>query len=331
MGKGATAVLFALTSVVAAALPAAQREPQPSATGDQSTPSWAFPANPPGVRPAPDDGRPRRVVGSTEAFTLTHIRDLFNPPDWHPDDHPPMPEVVGRGRKPAVYACGYCHLPNGLGRPENANLAGLPAAYIKQQLVDFKSETRVSSVPTLLPQALMSGVAKMVTEAEAESAAAYFAALRPGPWIRVVETDTVPKTHVEGWMLVPVTTGETEPIGQRIIETAEDLERTELRDARSGFVAYVPVGSIDRGEAFVRSGGGGRTVACGTCHGADLKGLGPVPGLAGRSPSYVVRQLYDFKHGVRNGLWADLMDAAVANLTLEDFVEIAAYTASLTP
>jgi hypothetical protein len=34
------------------------------------------------------------------------------------------------------------------------------------------------------------------------------------------------------------------PMGQRIIETPENLERTELRDDRSGFIAYVPAGSV---------------------------------------------------------------------------------------
>ena len=75
----------------------------------------------------------------------------------------------------------------------------------------------------------------------------------------------------------------------------EDLSRTELRDGTSGFVAYVPVGSIAAGEALVKTGGNGRTQACGVCHGPDLKGLGPVPPLAGRSPSYTVRQLFDFQ------------------------------------
>jgi cytochrome c553 len=111
----------------------------------------------------------------------------------------------------------------------------------------------------------------------------------------------------------------------------EDLRRTELRDASSGFVAYVPVGSIAKGEALVKTGGGGRTMACGTCHGADLKGLGPVPPLAGRSPSYTVRQMFDLQQGVRKGPWSALMKAAVERLTVDDMIAIAAYTASREP
>jgi cytochrome c553 len=292
-------------------------------------PPWAYAVNPPDTTVPADDGSPRRVPGSNASFTLTQIRDLFNVPDWHPQAHPPMPEPVARGRKPHVFACGYCHLPNGLGRPENSSLAGLPADYIVQQVRDFKSGARKSSKPASLPVALMVAVAQKVTEADLRIAAEYFAKLPPKPWIRVVETELVPKTRVAGWMLV--STGEgNEPIGQRIIEMPEDLERTELRDAASGFVAYVPVGSIKKGE-MLAGGGEGKTIACAICHGEGLKGLGPVPSLAGRSPSYIVRQLYDMRHEVRNGQWTQLMKPVVKQLSDEDLVSIAAYTASLAP
>jgi cytochrome c553 len=294
-------------------------------------PPWAYPVNPPGAQPAPDDGKLRHVPDSSAAFTLTQIRDLFNVPDWHPEDHPPMPGPVQHGPRPGVFACGFCHLPNGLGRPENSSLAGLPAAYIAQQVADFKSGVRKTSEPASVPIALMIGVAKGATEDEVKTAAEYFAALEPRPWIRVVETDTVPKTKVAGWMLVASQPAATEPIGQRIIEMPENLERTELRDSASGFVAYVPVGSIEKGEALVIAGAAGKTIPCAICHGPDLKGLGPVPALAGRSPSYIVRQLYDIQHGVRNGSWTELMRAVVGQLSEEDMVSIAAYTASRAP
>ena len=95
--------------------------------------------------------------------------------------------------------------------------------------------------------------------------------------------------------------GGEEPLGRRIVEVPENLQQFVSRDARARFVAYVPLGSIKQGESLAGTGGDGRTVACGSCHGADLKGLGTIPGIAGRSPSYVVRQLYDFKHGARSG------------------------------
>jgi len=303
----------------------------PVSSADSPLPAWAYPVNPPGLQPAPDDGKARRVPGSTAAFTLTQIRDLFKAPDWHPEDHPRMPDIVGTGRQPSVFACGYCHLPNGLGRPENSSLAGLPAEYIMQQVAQFKSGVRKSSEPASLPVNLMIAVAKAVDEADVKVAAEYFSALKPKPWIRVVETAMVPKSHVAGWMLVANEPVEMEPIGQRIIEMPEDLERTELRDAASGFIAYVPVGSIEKGAALVTNGGEGKTVACAICHGPELKGLGPVPALAGRSPSYIVRQLYDIQHNVRAGPWTELMKPVVAQLSLEDMVAIAAYTASRAP
>ncbi|MEO8037716.1 MAG: cytochrome C-binding protein [Betaproteobacteria bacterium] len=313
--KNAVALVFLLATAL-------------SASAAEPVPPWAYPVNPPGIQPAPDDGVPRHVPDSPVTFSLTQIRNLFAAPDWHPADHPPMPDSVAFGRKPAVFACAYCHLPNGLGRPENASLAGLPLSYILQQVADFKSGARHSSEPANLPANLMVALAKQATEADVQAAAEYFSSLEPRPWIKVIETDTVPTTHVAGWMLVASEPAGTEPISERVIEMPVDLERTELRDARSPFIAYVPVGSIARGEALIA---GGKTTACGVCHGADLKGLGPVPALAGRSPSYLVRQLYDMQHGARKGPWSELMKAVVAPLSEADMVAIAAYAASRAP
>jgi cytochrome c553 len=301
-----------------------------SADAGDVPPPWAFAVNPPGTHAPADDGIVRHVPNSSAGFTMTQIRDLFKVPDWHPENHPPMPDVVANGRKPEMFACGFCHLPNGLGRPENSSLAGLPAEYIVQQVLDFKSGVRKSSEPASLPVNFMIAVAKAVNDDELKIAAQYFSSLKRTPWIRVVETDTVPKTRVAGWMLIADDSGASEPIGQRVIEMPEDLERTELRDSASGFIAYVPTGAIGRGEALVNNRAG-NTVACGICHGADLRGLGPVPGLAGRSPSYLVRQLYDMQHGVRNGAWTQLMKPVVARLSLDDMVSLAAYAASLAP
>ena len=296
-------------------------------------PSWAFSADPPAAQPAsrpPDDGLPKHVAGSTVALTLTQVRDPFNVPDWHPSDHPAAPDIVMHGRKPIVLACGYCHLPNGQGRPENAGLAGLSADYILQQVRDFRSGARKSSVPDLKPPALMVGIAKAVSDEDLEKAAGYFASLKPRPWIRVVETETVPKMHIAGFMLVADGSGAAEPIGARIVETPENLTQTELRDSESGFVAYVPKGSIADGERLAKTGAG-KTTACVACHGPDLRGIGSTPSLAGRSPSYLVRQLYDIQHGTRGGPSNELMQSVVKKLNQGDFIAIAAYAASRSP
>jgi len=296
----------------------------------EGPPAWAYPVNPPGLKPPPDDGIPRRVPGSTATFTVTQIRDRFFAPAWHPGDHPPMPEVVASGRKPDVFACGFCHRADGPGGPENSSLAGLPAAYIVQQMADYKSGARTTAVPKRNVE-LMISLSKAATDAEVQAAAAYFAALKPKSIIRVVESESAPKTFVTSWHLVPVKPGEAEPIGQRIIEVPENPEQFASRDSRSRFIAYVPVGSIEKGRALAASGGGGKTIACRACHGADLKGSGPIPGIAGRSPSYAVRQLYDFKHGARTGNGAALMMPAVEKLAVEDMIALAAYLGSLAP
>jgi cytochrome c553 len=312
-----------------------QSAPTNETSAQGSPPYWAYAINPPSVpndtNEKPADVTPRRVPGSTASFTHAQINNFFGPPDWHPGGHPVMPEIVAVGRKPDVFACGYCHLPNGQGRPENSSLAGLPADYIVQQMSDFKNGLRKSSDPKDLPVATMISNETKANDQEILAAAQYFSGLKLTPWIRVVETETVPKTKVAGWMLVPVPDGGIEPIGERIIETPENVQQVEMRNDATGFVAYVPPGSVKRGEYLVSTGGADKTVACAKCHGADLRGLGNVPRIAGRSPSYIVRQLYDIQSGARSGAATQLMKPAVAKLSVKDMLEIAAYLASLQP
>lgn len=295
---------------------------------------WAYTLNDP---PAPGVSAPRldpdevlRVPNSSRSFKRSEIAITNGPPDWHPEGHPPMPPIVAKGA-PGVSACGYCHLPNGQGKPENASVAGQPYEYLLQQMRDYKAGRRKSSEPRMGPPANMERLGAVATEAQAEEGARYFAELRYKPWIRVVEVESIPKTRRAGWIHQIIEGGGSEPIGTRILETPEHLEGFELRDDAVSMVAYVPKGSIARGRELATTGGGGKTLLCANCHGAGLKGLGPVPALAGRSPSYMARQLYDFQQGSRNGTWSDLMDEAVKRLTVEDIVNLVAYTASLQP
>lgn len=292
-------------------------------------PAWAYPVNPPDLKPRAEDGVMRKVPDSSATYSVTQLRDRFIAPVWHPGDHPAPPQVVAEGRKPSVFACGFCHRADGPGGPENASLAGLPAGYIVQQLADYKSGARKTSVPKRNIE-LMISLTKDLTDDEAKAAAAYFSSLKPRSNIKVVETDTVPKTSVAGWFLAASKSGEKEPIGERIIEVPEDVERFENRDTRAQFVAYVPTGSVAKGAALVATGGG-KTLQCSICHGPDLKGLGGTPSISGRSPSYVVRQLYDIQNGARAGTGAQLMKTAVEKLTVDDMASIAAYLASRAP
>ena len=294
---------------------------------------WAFVLNDPasGNADVPDPDEVVTVPGSSVSMPLSAINIDNGPPDWHPDGHPLMPEVVATGGGDGVVACGYCHLPNGQGKPENAGLAGQPYEYIVQQMADWRNGLRKTGEPRMGPPSFMERIGLAATDEQARVAAEYFSSIDFKPWVRVVETDMVPETRFAGWIHKVVEGGGMEPIGTRIVETPEDLHRTELRDDASGFIAYVPSGAVARGENLATTGGNGKTEACSVCHGPQLRGLGPVPALAGRSPSYIARQLYDLQTGVRNGAWSDLMDAAVANLTIEDIVNIAAYTASIDP
>ena len=303
----------------------------PASTGAVGNPPGG-PAAGRGAQPpqAADSGL-KRVPGSSLEFTLTQIRDGFGPADWFPGDHPQMPDIVAHGRKPDIRACSLCHYPNGKGRAENAPITGYPAAYFIQQMADFKNGVRKSAEPRKGNTNVMIAIAKAMTDDEVKASAEYFGSMKWTPWIKVVETDMVPKTRIAGGLFLALEGGEKEPLGQRIIEVPENTEATEtLRNPRSGFIAYAPVGSIKKGEVLVNTGGG-KTTQCGACHGADLKGLGPVPGIAGRSPSYTFRQMYDMQVGARKGMWADLMKPVVANLSEADMLAIAAYTSSRTP
>ncbi len=339
----AAAVAFALCAGLAGgridAAKAADAEPAglPLWAWGFTAPAEAVPAAPPAApAAAPDNTKLHKIPGSQRSFTQAQISSRYAPADWFPEDHPVMPEIVAKGREsadPQIYACGLCHMPNGKGRPENANITGLTYEYFMQQLKDFKNGKRQTSDKRKTNTDLMTGFAKAMTDAEMEAAAKYFTAIPATPWIKVIESATAPKTRARGGVFLTLTGAEagTEPLGQRIIETpisAEDFE--VLRNPRSGFLAYVPIGSVKKGEFLVRTGGG-KTTACTLCHGMDLKGLGPVPTLAGRSPSYLGRQLYDMQQGNRSGAWTPLMASVVAAMSSDDMLNAAAYLASLEP
>jgi cytochrome c553 len=324
MGK-TRVIMAALVAVVGLGLTACK----PAPVADTGPPAWAYPLAPKGPPAKPSDA-PFTVPDSALSLTKAQI-NLFNPPDWHPEDHPAMPEVVAKGRRPDVNACGYCHLPSGQGRPENAKLAGLPPAYFLRQMADFKSGARVSSVAHRGPLGGMVANAKAIHDDEAAQAAAYFASVAPRPSVKVIEAAMAPRTVDKGWILVLAPEGGTEPIGNRIIETPQSLELFEKRDGRSVILAYVPPGSLKKGRAIAAGRSGKPKLACVACHGEGLNGAGEIPGLAGRSPTYIVRQLYDFRTGGRHGEMAAAMQTVAKGLTPEEIVEVAAYLASAPP
>ena len=302
--------------------------------------AWAYAISTTEPPPLPRSDKKQSLPDTPLTFTRVEIVGSKNgvsfqkaPADWYPGDHPEMPEIYAKGdpsRK--VIACALCHYPNGKGKAENAPPAGQNRDYLIRQLQDFKNGLRKCAEPRKTNYQLMIDTAAGMTQEEIVEVSEYLESMKWSQWINVIETNTVPKTYLRGGLHIPLE-GEgagTEPIGKRIIETPVDAHRTEfLRDPRSGFIAYVPVGSLKKGKELVKTGNAGKTLQCAICHGPDLNGIGPVPGIAARSPSYMARQLNDMKQGTRNGVMAALMKPVVANLSSEDILNIVAYTSSL--
>jgi cytochrome c553 len=287
-----------------------------------SRPDWAFLTPDKQQPPASEETGPIHIPSSSKEYTAAQIDDLLNPPVWFPDEAASAPPIVQHGKGP-VLACGSCHLMSGHGHQESADLAGLNAEYITRTMADFKSGTRIDP-------ARMNAIAKPMSDDDIKQAADYFASLKPGGWVKVVETDSVPKSYVsvKGRQRLPLPGGGAEPLGNRIIELPQDAARATSRDPHSGFVAYVPTGSLFKGEALVKNGAGGKTIPCAICHGDKLEGLGGVPRIAGLHPAYVGRQLYAFQTGTNHSVSSALMKKVVANLTADDILAIAAYAAA---
>jgi cytochrome c553 len=290
-------------------------------------PDWAYPVAPQNL-PKPDASKVVKVPGSDKEYNEVSVNDAFAPPDWFPGDHAPLPNVVANGVKPNVRACALCHLTTGDGHPESANIAGLSAPYIMRTLREFAMGRRKG-----IRTGVMVAIAKDLTPDDARAAADYFANRKVTTgYQKVVEQAEVPKSEVgEGAMRFVAKEGGTEPIGNRIIVVPQDEPGARARNPRTGFVSYVPPGSIAKGEALATTGGGGKTVPCAICHGEGLKGLGEVPSLAGRDAIYLTRQLTDIKSGNRTGAWITLMQQVVAKLDESDIIALAAYAASRQP
>ena len=297
------------------------------AIAQDKPPDWAFPVTPKDLpKPLIGPDQVRKVPGSALSITRAQADDMYNIPNWYPAMYPAMPSIVQHGNKEKqVRACGACHLPTGTGHDESAYMAGLPVSYFIEQMADWKKGNRKYG-------GTMVAMAKIITDDEIKAAAEYFASVKPRPWIHVVEADSIPKTYIAGGnKRLTLPSGGMEPIGNRIIEVPVDEETVLYRDPSSGFIAYVPKGSIAKGKALAETGGGGKTTPCISCHGIGLKGLSLWPALAGRHPNYIVRQLWNFQHGDRGGPSAALMKPVVEKLTVDDMLALAAYAASLTP
>jgi cytochrome c553 len=318
-----SALLTLLLAPAAAQNPPAQTPPAPAPlVFPEGLPDWAFNVPDPVQPPAQPIAGVVRVPGSAREYDAAAIAGNSNPPDWFPAEHPPAPRVVAG---PTPNACGSCHLMSGQGHPESADIAHLSVEYFLRQMRDFKSGAR-REVNRMEP------IARALSDEDARLAAEYYAALEPAPFVDVIETATPPKTYVSVTARHRVLSpeGGTEPMGRRIVQIPKDPFRTNIRDPKSGFIAYVPPGSLRRGEELV-STGGGVTTPCAQCHGEALTGAGDVPRIAGMQPVYLARQLIGMRSGSSAGEGSAPMKPAVANLSDDDVIAISAYVGSLPP
>jgi cytochrome c553 len=282
-------------------------------------PTWAF--------PGPLN---KSVPGSKLAYSDVQMWDRTNAVPWFPETHPEMPAAV-KGRLP-LYACGYCHLPEGYGRPENAPLAGLPYEYLRQQSLEMRSGKRKLVDASFGPGINMNLTINhpLLSLKDIDETSLYYSKIPFKKFTKVIETDDIPRVTTNSFIYVFDNSGPREPLGERIVEGPDDFHLFEMRDPRTTYTAYVPKGSIARGAELIKGDGAAR-LPCESCHGVGLKG-GPLgPPIAGRHPTHSFRQLYAFKGGTRDGVQAILMKPVVDKLTYKDMIDLSAYVASLEP
>jgi cytochrome c553 len=331
-----TSTLLAMAAVVltGSLVVGQQNAPAPAAPVPPGLPDWAYtPPPPPGSPPAPsalptDDNAIVRLPGTDKTMTRVALRAQKEIVDWYPEDRRGQPPPIVKFGRDGVRACGLCHLADGTGRPENAPVNGLHPAYFIQQMEDFKTGLRRSADPRKANTNTMIGFAKAATPEEVRAAADYFAAQPYPKRIKVIESRTAPKVRLQGGMHMAVPAAEgggMVPIGDEIVEVPDDNLRAEARDTRMAWTAYVPMGTLNRGKQLAAKH------QCGVCHGSNLEGLGPIPPLAGRSPSHAMRQLFDMKTGTRRGPWSEVMKPIVSGMSVSDLMAVSAYAASLTP
>lgn len=336
MSRTLGALLAIALVILGAAVVAQQQAPAaPTAPVPAGLPDWAYtPPNPPGSPPPPsalptDDAAVVKIPGTAKTFTRGELRAVKETMDWFPEDRHGTPPTIVRFGKEGVRQCTLCHLPDGSGRPENAPVSSLHPVYFMQQMQDYRNGLRKSSDPRKANTNTMIGFAKATTVEEDRAAAEYFAQQPYPRRMKVVESKTAPKVRLQGGMHMAIPAAEGGgmiPIkADEIVEVPDDNLRAEARDTRMPWTAYVPPGTLNRGKQVATR------AQCATCHGANLEGLGPVPPLAGRSPSYTMRQLFDFKTGARRGPWGEVMKPVVANMSVQDMMAVSAFAASIQP
>ena len=282
----------------------------PALASAQDKMDWAYPVTPPPKQL--DNTVMKSVPGSTKKYTQAQIDDPFNPPDWFPDEHPPMPEIVAHGgQKPAGRACAQCHLPTGNGHPESASLAGLNANYIIRQMAAFKNGERKG-----VRAGVMIAMAKVLTDAEVKAAADYFAALKPTPgYHKVREAEKVPASYVgAGGMRFVLADGPYEPVGSRIIVLPDNAERADAARSEVRLHRLRRQGHDRQGRRRWRPAATARPPTAPPATARTSRASAKCRASPGARRPIIFRQLNDMKTGNRSGAWVELMKPVVAKL-----------------
>lgn len=237
---------------------------------------------------------------------------------------PRMPDVVARGKP---LPCMQCHLANGGSHPESAAISGLTVNYIIEQVHAFRDGDRVDSRTGRMVQA-----AKLISEKDLQEAAEYYAAIGPDrqKWVKTVVGNEMPKGPAPfggGGFRYHAADGGMEPLpAGMVVEVAENDDLVRARDQiNGGFVQYVRPEDMAMGEKIAATAG------CATCHGADFKGNGDVPRLAGQHSLYMIRQLKNMQTGARKDKNVATMKPIADKLSDREIVAVAAYLASKSP
>ena len=256
--------------------------------------------------------RPRHLDETAASYSLVDIRDGHNVIDWFPGDHPaPMPDIIAHGPKrlgDTARGCGSCHLPNGKGRPENAQPGGLPYTLHHSPARRFPSRF---SAKRRLAQAehVHDGESRDVDERRGDSRRRrlllrremeYALGARRRDRPRAKNTHCREPLHRGGERADRTNrwTDHRSPCGRRagraLSQSSFGMGRLRSgREHREGKTLVTTGGTMMVGRETIP----GKTTACAGCHGPDLMGTADVPPIAGRSPSYLARQLYDFSRG----------------------------------
>ena len=164
------------------------------------------------------------------------------------------PAIIPRCRKSsctavrptfADAACATC--PTARDGRRTPRLPACPYAYVVQQLAGFQERSANERRRAQDEHHADDPGRQGMTDDGDQVAADYFSSMKWTPWIRSSRPTRCRRRESPATCSSRSPIGGTEPLGNRIVETPEDAERFELRDPRSGFVAYVPRGSIAKG------------------------------------------------------------------------------------